>query len=119
MIYLKETFNLAPASPETRDEFVAFAQSDLVPAYERLGARLVAAWFSHAEWYGQITQVLAFQSLHASLENHERCAQRGSRPCLRMSPPTALATSSTKPGTDSGFIVSVVPTQISRSPATE
>jgi hypothetical protein len=63
MIYLKETFNLTPASPETRDHFIEFAQSDLMPAYRRLGARLVAAWFSHTEWYGQITQVLAFDSL--------------------------------------------------------
>ena len=65
MIYLKETFNLAPASPETRDEFIAFAESDLVPTYERLGVRLVGAWFSHAEWYGQVTQVLEFESLSA------------------------------------------------------
>ena len=63
MIYLKETFNLTPASPETRDVFIDFARSDLLPAYERLGARLVAAWYSHAEWYGQITQALAFEDL--------------------------------------------------------
>ncbi len=63
MIYLKETLNLAPASPETRDQFIDFAQADLLPAYERLGARLVGAWFSHAEWYGQITQVLEFDEL--------------------------------------------------------
>jgi hypothetical protein len=63
MIYLKETFNLAPASPETRDEFSAFAPAELVRVYERLGARLVGAWFSHVEWYGQITQVLEFDDL--------------------------------------------------------
>ena len=63
MIYLKETFNLTPASPETRDDFIGFATSDLVPTYERLGARLVAAWFSHTEWYGQVTQVLEFDDL--------------------------------------------------------
>ena len=65
MIYLKETLNLAPASPETRDEFIAFAASDLLPAYDRLGARLVGAWFAHSEWYGQVTQVLEFESLRA------------------------------------------------------
>jgi len=64
MIYLKETLNLEPASPETRDDFIAFAQADLVPIYQRLGAQLVGAWFSHAEWYGQITQVLEFDSLN-------------------------------------------------------
>src|ERR1043166_6678297 len=63
MIYLKETLNLAPASPETRDAFIGFAQADLLPAYERLGARLVAAWFGHTEWYGQISQVLEFDDL--------------------------------------------------------
>jgi hypothetical protein len=65
MIYLKESFDLAPASPETRDEFIAFAQAALLPAYARLGARLAGAWFSHAEWYGQVTQVLEFDSLAA------------------------------------------------------
>ena len=63
MIYLKEAFDLAPASPETRDDFIAFAEAGLLPAYERLGARLVGAWFSHSEWYGQVTQVLEFESL--------------------------------------------------------
>src|SRR4030095_14167818 len=63
MIYLKESFDLAPASPETRDTFIAFAETDLLPAYETLGARRVGAFFSHAEWYGQVTQVLEFDSL--------------------------------------------------------
>jgi hypothetical protein len=63
MIYLKETLNLAPASPETRDDFIALAETDLVPAYQRLGARLVGAWFSHTEWYGQVTQVVEFDDL--------------------------------------------------------
>jgi len=63
MIYLKETFDLAPASPETRDAFIAFAKADLIPAYARLSARLIGAWFSHSEWYGQITQILEFESL--------------------------------------------------------
>ena len=67
MIYLKETFDLAPASPETRDAFIAFAEADLLPAYARLNARLAGAWFSHSEWYGQITQILEFESL-ASFE---------------------------------------------------
>jgi hypothetical protein len=40
MIYLKEGLNLAPASPETRDQFIDFAHSDLLPTYDRLGAHL-------------------------------------------------------------------------------
>ena len=63
MIYLKETFNLEPASPETRDQLVELAKSELLAVYERLGARLVGAWSSHAEWYGQVTQVLEFDDL--------------------------------------------------------
>jgi NIPSNAP len=63
MIYVKETLNLTPASPETRDEFIRFATSDLIPTAERLGARLVGAWFGHAEWYGQLTQILEFDDL--------------------------------------------------------
>ena len=65
MIYLKESFNLAPASPETRDAFIEFAQTELSAAHVRLGARLVAAWFSHAEWYGQVTHVLEFDDLRS------------------------------------------------------
>ena len=65
MIYLEETFNLAPASPETMDTFVDFAQEKLVPCCERLGARLVAAWYSDAEVFAQVMQVLEFDDLAA------------------------------------------------------
>src|SRR6516225_11488853 len=75
MISLKETFDLAPASPETRDAFIAFAQADLLPAYTLLSARLVGAWFSHSEWYGQITQILEFESL-AGFEASRAAAAR-------------------------------------------
>ena len=63
MIYFKETLNLEPASPETRDQLVAFAQSELLSVYDRLGAHLVGAWMSHSEWYGQVTHVLEFDDL--------------------------------------------------------
>ncbi len=72
MIYLKETLNLAPASPETRDQFIALANAELLPAYDRLGARLAGAWFSHTEWYGQVTQVLEFDDLHGFQEFRDR-----------------------------------------------
>ena len=65
MIYLEETFNLMPASPETMDIFVEFAQEKLVPSCQRLGARLVAAWYSDAETFGQVMQVLEFDDLAA------------------------------------------------------
>lgn len=65
MIYLEESFNLVPASPETMDTFVDFAQERLVPCYERLGARLAAAWYSDAEMFAQVRQVLEFDDLAA------------------------------------------------------
>ena len=65
MIYLEETLNLVPASPETMDTFVDFAQEKLVPCYERLGGRLVAAWYSDAEVFAQVMQVLEFDDLAA------------------------------------------------------
>lgn len=65
MIYLEETLNLAPASPETLDTFVGFAQERLVPAYQHLGARLVAAWYTNVELFSQVMQVLEFDSLGA------------------------------------------------------
>jgi hypothetical protein len=63
MIYLEEKFNLIPASPETLEKFVNFAQIQLVPICERLGARLVAAWSSNSEWYCQVTQVMEFDDM--------------------------------------------------------
>src|SRR3990172_6956417 len=65
MIYLEETFNLTPASPETMDTFVDFAQEQLVLGYGRLGARLVAAWYSDADVFAQVMHVLEFDDLAA------------------------------------------------------
>jgi len=65
MIYLEETLNLAPASPETLDIFIELAQERLVPACQRLGTNVVAAWYSNVEWFSQVTQVLEFDNLAA------------------------------------------------------
>jgi hypothetical protein len=65
MIYLEETFNLTPATPETLDLFVDFAQTKLVPARQNLGSRLIAAWYSDVEVFCQVTQILEFDSLSA------------------------------------------------------
>jgi len=64
-IYLEEKFNLAPASPETLDLFVQFAREQMVPALNRLKARLAAAWYSDVEMFCQVTQVVEFDSLAA------------------------------------------------------
>ena len=65
MIYLQEILNLSPASPENVDNFVKIAQEELVPACERLGTRILVAWFSNVEWFGQITQVFEFENMDA------------------------------------------------------
>jgi len=65
MIYLEEKLNLTPASPETLDVFIKFAQEKLVPICERLGSRLVAAWYSDVEWFSQVTQIMEFDDMEA------------------------------------------------------
>lgn len=63
MIYLEETLNLLPAHPMNLDKFVALAQEKLVPACERLGTRVVAAWTSTVEWFSQVTQIMEFKDM--------------------------------------------------------
>ena len=63
MIYLRQIFNLHPASPRTRDAFCQITEERFLPALPDRGTRLIAAWFSHAEWFSQIEHVLAFESL--------------------------------------------------------
>lgn len=65
MVYLEETLNLSPACPETLDTFVEFGQEQLVPACQRLGPRLMVAWYSNVEMFSQVTQVFEFDSLGA------------------------------------------------------
>jgi len=65
MIYLEETLNITPASPDIRDSFIKVAQELLVPACNRLGARLVIAWSGNYEWVMQITQIFEFDDIEA------------------------------------------------------
>jgi hypothetical protein len=65
VIYLKQDFDIHPASPGTRDRFVELAEKELVPRWRRLGARLVGGWFSNERWFSGITNVLAFEDLSA------------------------------------------------------
>jgi hypothetical protein len=71
MIYLEETLNLDPPSPETLDTFVALAQESL-PALERMGFRLAAAWYNDIESFCQVTQVLEFENMAAFEESRAR-----------------------------------------------
>jgi hypothetical protein len=72
MIYLEETLNLQPATPDTLDKFIEFAQQDLIPSYHDLGTRLVAAWYSDIEMFNQVTQILEFEDLNAYGNYHSR-----------------------------------------------
>lgn len=65
MLYVEETLNLVPASPETLDSFCAFASEKFVPVCKRLGCRLVIAWYNDLEWFCQVRQVLEFDGLDA------------------------------------------------------
>src|SRR5262245_4101336 len=65
MLYLQQDFDLHPASPRTRDAFVTLAQDALVPAAERHGARLVAAFFGNSEWFFRMTHFLELEGLAA------------------------------------------------------
>ncbi len=71
MIYLEETLNLEPPSPETLDALVVLAQERL-PDLERMGFRLAAAWYNDIESFCQVTQVLEFDSMVAFEEFRAR-----------------------------------------------
>ena len=75
MIYLKESFNIHPATPATRDRFVAAVEEALVPANADHGARLVGAWFAHEEWFTQIIHVTEFND-GAALERYRAATTR-------------------------------------------
>jgi hypothetical protein len=65
MIYLQEFLNLSPATPETLDSFIEVTQELLIPVCERLGARLVIAWFSTYDWFQQVSHIFEFDDLDA------------------------------------------------------
>jgi len=75
MIYLKQTFDLDPASPANRDRFVSIAERAILPAHERIGGRLVGAFFAHEEWFSQIIHVTEFDDL-ASFDRYREAARR-------------------------------------------
>jgi hypothetical protein len=90
MIYLRQDFNIHPAAPSTRDRFIELAGEALLPGYERLGARLLAAWYNNAEWFSQITHVLEFDDL-AALERYREDASRDAGFCQAQEGIAALA----------------------------
>ena len=74
MIYLKESFNLHPASPANRDRFIVGVEEGLLPASSGHGARLVGSWFAHEEWYSQILHVTEFDDL-AAFDEYRKAAR--------------------------------------------
>ncbi|MEE8399558.1 MAG: NIPSNAP family protein [Desulfobacterales bacterium] len=69
MIYFEDTLNLEPASPTTMDKLVDYAQEEIVPACADAGVRILAAWYSHTEWFGQVRHVYEFEDF-ASFGKH-------------------------------------------------
>ena len=65
MIYLEETLNLFPPSPETLDTLVGLAREQLLGLCRQLGVRLVAAWYSDVELFCQTTQIFEFEDREA------------------------------------------------------
>lgn len=63
MIYLYQTFDIHPASYQTRDRFIALAQDTLIPEWTEHGVRLMGAWFNHARWFSQLGHLLEFDDL--------------------------------------------------------
>jgi len=80
MIYLEETYDMNPATPVVRDQFIALAAEEIIPAYSEFGARLVAAWTCNAVRWGQITQMLEFDNFTTYDQYREAMASSKSWP---------------------------------------
>lgn len=65
MYYFEEKLDLEPASPETLDKYVAFVKDELLPLWERLGMKLVAAWYSDLEQFSRTTELFEYDTLSA------------------------------------------------------
>jgi len=76
MVIFKQTFDLHPASPGTRDRFVEHAETTLVPGWASLGGRLKGAFFSTEEWFYQVTHVTVFADL-AAFDGARRAVEQG------------------------------------------
>lgn len=80
MIYLKQSYNIDPASPARRDRFVSAVNELVIPSNDRLGARLVGGFFAHEEWFSQIIHVTEFDDL-AALGRYREAAARDGQAC--------------------------------------
>ena len=73
MIYVKQSFNIEPAAPSTRDRVIDVVDKYVLPANERHGARLVGAFFAHEEWFSQVIHLTEFDDL-AAYQTYRRAA---------------------------------------------
>jgi len=74
MIYQREYLTVLPATPGSHDQLVALMQERLLPRYAALGARLVAAFMSHAENWGQVIHLIEHDDLAAFDAFRQRAA---------------------------------------------
>jgi hypothetical protein len=65
MLYQREFLSVFPATPESHDRLIALMQETLLPAYQRLGARLVGAFIAHNENWGQVVHLFEHDDLAA------------------------------------------------------
>jgi hypothetical protein len=63
MIYQREFLTLLPATPRSHDQLIALMQETLLPACTRLGARLVGAFVTHSENWGQVVHLFEHDDL--------------------------------------------------------
>jgi hypothetical protein len=74
MIYVIHSYNIAPATPATRDRFIDTVDEFVLPSNERHGARLVGAFFANENWFSQIIHVTEFDDLAALGRHREAVA---------------------------------------------
>jgi len=63
MIYQREYLTVLPATPRSHDRLIELMQQKLLPACSRLGARLVGAFISHGENWGQVVHLFEHDDL--------------------------------------------------------
>jgi hypothetical protein len=63
MIYQREFLTVLPATPRSHDQLIALMQETLLPACTRLGARLVGAFITHGENWGQVVHLFEHDDL--------------------------------------------------------
>jgi hypothetical protein len=74
MIYEREYLTVLPATPAGHDALIALMQEQLLPLYGVLGARLVAAFLSHAENWGQVIHLIEHDDLASFAAFRQRAA---------------------------------------------